>query len=189
MGKLRFVAVGLAVLLAVASSAMAQNQYIGYVYPAGGQQGTTFPIRLGGQGLNFASGLVVTGEGVSVRLVDHYRVLDNQEMAFLRRQLNELGRKETKLSDAMVARMTWFESPAPIGPPSGAEEPKSPICPVCGTANPIGAFVCSKCSTKLEKPKEPKLTAEDVANEFSKSPQELAKQKLIERIQRRIAED
>ena len=42
---------GLAMLVAAASSAWAQSQYIGYVYPAGGQQGTTFPIRLGGQGL------------------------------------------------------------------------------------------------------------------------------------------
>ena len=38
---------GLAMLLAAASSVRAQSQYIGYVYPAGGQQGTTFPIRLG----------------------------------------------------------------------------------------------------------------------------------------------
>ena len=65
--------------MAAASSARAQNQYIGYVYPAGGQQGTTFPIRLGGQGLDYASDLVVSGEGVSVRLVDYYRVLSNQE--------------------------------------------------------------------------------------------------------------
>ena len=67
---------GLAMLLAAASSAWAQNQYIGYVYPAGGQQGTTFPIRLGGQGLIYASDVVVSGEGVSVRLVDYYRVME-----------------------------------------------------------------------------------------------------------------
>jgi len=47
--------------VAAASSVRAQNQYIGYVYPAGGQQGTTFPIRLGGQALVYASDLVVTG--------------------------------------------------------------------------------------------------------------------------------
>jgi len=189
MNKFRFATVGLAVLLAARSSAMAQSQYIGYVYPAGGQRGTTFPIRLGGQGLNFMSGLIVTGKGVSVRLVDYYPVLGNQEMGFLSRQLSELRRKETKLSDAMVAKMTWFEFPAPIGPTSGSETAKFLICPVCGTANPIDATVCSKCYTKLERPKEPKLSAKDVADEFSKSPQELAKQKLIERIQRRIAED
>ncbi len=44
MNKLRFAILGLAMLVAAASSVRAQNQYIGYVYPAGGQQGTTFPI-------------------------------------------------------------------------------------------------------------------------------------------------
>ena len=51
----------LAILVAAASSARAQSQYIGFVYPAGGQQGTTFPIRLGGQGLAQVSGVVVSG--------------------------------------------------------------------------------------------------------------------------------
>ena len=96
---------GLAVLLAAASSAWAQNQYIGYVYPAGGQQGSTFPIRLGGQRLTHASDLVVSGEGVSVRLVDYYRVWNNQEMALLRQQLNELRKKETTVGDVLAAKM------------------------------------------------------------------------------------
>ena len=51
MKNFRFAILGLAMLVAAASSVRAQSQYIGYVYPAGGQQGTTFPIRLGGQGL------------------------------------------------------------------------------------------------------------------------------------------
>ena len=64
----------LTLLVAAASSAWAQSQYIGYAYPAGGQQGTTFPIRLGGQGLRLhVSDVVVSGEGVSVRLVHYYR--------------------------------------------------------------------------------------------------------------------
>ena len=44
---------GLAGLLAMASAAQAQARpYIGFVYPAGGQQGTTFQVKLGGQGLD-----------------------------------------------------------------------------------------------------------------------------------------
>ena len=105
MNKLRFAVFGLAILVAAASSARAQSQYIGYVYPAGGQQDTTFPIRLGGQGLVYASDVVVSGEGVSVRLVDYYRVLGNQELGLLSQQLNELRKKETTVSDAMVAKM------------------------------------------------------------------------------------
>jgi len=111
---------GLAFLLASASSAWAQ--YIGYVYPAGGQQGNTFPIRLGGQGLLNSSNLVVTGEGVSVRLVDHYRTWNNQEMGTLRRQIAELRKKETTLGDVMTAKMAWFEFPAPIGPQPAATD-------------------------------------------------------------------
>jgi len=120
MNKLRFGIFGLAVLGAAASSVRAQSQYIGYVYPAGGQQGTTFPIRLGGQRLLHACDVVVTGEGVSVRLVDYHRVWNNQELSLLRQQLKELQKKETTVGDAMAAKMAWFEFPAPIGP---AEQP------------------------------------------------------------------
>ena len=63
MYKLRFAILATAILLPAASSARAQNQYIGYVYPAGGQQGSTFPLRFGGQNLIHASDVIVTGEG------------------------------------------------------------------------------------------------------------------------------
>jgi hypothetical protein len=96
--------------------AWAQSQYIGYVYPAGGQQGSTFPIRLGGQRLTYPSNVVVTGEGVSVRIVEYQRVWNNQELSLLRQQLNELRKKETTVGDVMAAKMAWHEFPVPIGP-------------------------------------------------------------------------
>ena len=185
----RFLILGLAILVPAASSTWAQSQYIGYVYPAGGQQGTTFPVRLGGQGLVYASDLVVSGEGVTVRLVDYYRVLDNQEMSFFNQQLNELRNKETTISDEMAAKMASFEFPAPIGPEGGADGGRFLICPVCGTANPLDATLCIKCRTKLEKPKEPPPGAKDPKSEAPKSEKEVAKEKLIERIQKRFAED
>jgi ribosomal protein L40E len=186
MNKLRFAVLGLAILVAAASSVSAQSQYIGYVYPAGGQQGTTFPIRMGGQGLINVSDLVVTGDGVTVRLVDYYRVLDNQEMSFLSQQLNELRKKETTLSDEMAAKMASFEFPAPIGPDAGSDAVSSLICPICGSANAPDATVCTKCHAKLEKPTAPKP---DAKTESPKSEKDLAKEKLIDRIQRRFAED
>ena len=174
------------VVLAVSASPLrAQNQYIGYVYPAGGRQGATFPIRLGGQGLVYASDLVVSGEGVSVRLIDYYRVMSNQEMSLLRQQLNELRKKGSTLSDAMTARMAWFEFPASVEPP----EVRGLICPSCGSLNPLEAAVCSNCNAALKKPKAPKPDKTGVKNGPPKSEQEVAKQNLIERIQRRFAED
>jgi ribosomal protein L40E len=179
----------LAIFVASASSAWAQNQYIGYVYPAGGQQGTTFPIRLGGQGLIYASDLVVSGEGVTVRLVDYYRVYDNQEMGLLNQQLNELRKKEATLSDEMAAKMVAFEFPAPIGPDTGGNATPFLICPSCATANPIDATLCVKCRVKLEKPKEPSPGEKDPKSTAPKSEKEIGKEKLVDRLQRRFAED
>ncbi len=190
MNNLRFAIFGLAVFVAAASSAWAQGQYIGYVYPAGGQQGTTFPIRLGGQQLLDPSDVVVSGEGVSVRLVDYFRVLDNQELGLVSQQLRELKKKETGVDDAMADKMAWFEFPAPIGPDTtGPVAVSSLICPVCGTANPIDATVCITCNVNLEKPKTPPPGTKDPQSEPPASEKEIAKQNLIKRIESIFAED
>ena len=175
----------LVVLLAGSSSAVAQRQYIGYVYPAGGQQGSTFSIRLGGQALAYPSDVVVSGEGVSVRLIDYYRVMNNQELALLRKQLGELQKKETRISDMMIAKMAFFEFPERVEPP----KIEGIYCPVCGELNPLSATVCSVCNAKLEKPKEPAPGKKEPKNEPPKSQEEMAKRKLIERIERMFAED
>ncbi len=179
----------LAILVVAASSVSAQNQYIGFVYPAGGQQGTTFPIRLGGQGLLYASDLVVSGEGVSVRLVNYQRVLDNQEMGLLRQQLNQLKKKETTVDDGMAVQMNQYEFPAPIGPGAGPTEVSGPVCPVCAAVNPVGATVCISCNAKLEQPKAPKPGEKEPASDAPLTEKELAKQRLIQRIERIFAED
>ena len=184
----RLTALGLTIFLAAVSSASGQGQYIGYVYPAGGQQGSTFPIRLGGQGLLHACDVMVSGEGVSARLVDYYRILGNQELTFLSQQLNELQKKETKLGDTMAAKMAVLEVPAPIGPDSGPNGARFLVCPSCGTANAIDADACVKCGTKLERPKDPKPEEKDTKDQ-PKPANEAAKQKLIDRIQRRFAAD
>jgi hypothetical protein len=69
----------------------------------------TFAIRLGGQGLVHPSEVVVSGEGVSVRLVTYYRIMNNQEIGLLRKQLNELKKKATTLGEVMTAKMAYFE--------------------------------------------------------------------------------
>ncbi len=176
---------GWAVLAAAASTLCAQNQYIGYVYPAGGQRGTTFPIRLGGQGLVHPSDVIVTGEGVSVRLVDYYRVMNNQELRLLRDQLKELKKKGTTVSDAMAYRMSWYELPARVKPP----EVHGLVCPACGRLNPPSATVCAACHAKLDTPKKSKPAGKTAKEGTPQTGKEAAKQKLIERIQRIFAED
>lgn len=182
---IRLPILGLAVFLAAASAAWAQSQYIGYVYPAGGQQGTTFAIRLGGQRLQHPSDLVVTGEGVSVRLVEYYRVWGNQELGLLRQQLRALKKKGSTVGDAMAAKMAFYEFPATIKPPA----PEGIVCQACGSLNPLGTKVCNNCNATLEQPKETNAGGSDDSGGAPKSEKDVAKEKLIERIERIFAED
>ncbi len=93
MRNVRLAILGLAGLLAAAPVARAQPRpYIGFVYPAGGQQGTTFQIRLGGQGLDGVDQVLVSGTGVEAKVVDYYRRIGPIEIGLLREQLKELNR-------------------------------------------------------------------------------------------------
>ncbi len=53
------------------------NPHLGYLYPAGGRQGSTIVVMAGGQALRGASGILVSGDGVRARVVKHYRPVFN----------------------------------------------------------------------------------------------------------------
>jgi hypothetical protein len=96
MRRARVLIFWLGVWLAMGVGARAQvRPYIGFVYPAGGQQGATFQIRLGGQGLDGVHGALVTGAGVTAQVAEYRRRLNNQELQLLNEQLREL-RRETR---------------------------------------------------------------------------------------------
>ncbi len=97
MSKVQLAVLGLIGLLAMAPAAQAQRRssgrpYIGYVYPAGGQQGTTFQVKLGGQGLDGVNSVMVSGTGVRARVVDYLRKMGPQDMSLLREQVRILKR-------------------------------------------------------------------------------------------------
>lgn len=85
--------------------------YMGYVYPAGGRQGTTFAVKVGGQALDHVTGVIVTGGGVSARVLDCFKRIGPQEITLLRDQLRELkeARKSAKTpdpaADDLIARI------------------------------------------------------------------------------------
>ena len=72
--------------------------YIGFAYPAGGQQGTTSEIRLGGQGMDDVHTVLVTGSGVTARVVEYCRRLNNQEIQLMNEQLKELKRATSSVA-------------------------------------------------------------------------------------------
>jgi hypothetical protein len=86
-------------LIAPAAAQQPRREYIGFVYPAGGQQGTTFSVRLGGQRLNDVHSALVTGPGVSVRFINHFWNMSNPEREILRDQLKELRKAQRQSTD------------------------------------------------------------------------------------------
>jgi hypothetical protein len=84
------------ILLALTLTAPAQNTpHIGYAYPAGGRQGTTIQVTLGGQFLSGVTNASVhfSGDGVQAAVVDYTRPPTQKEINDLRQKLMELQDK------------------------------------------------------------------------------------------------
>jgi len=84
--------------LVVTVSARAQqpqppSPHIGYVYPAGGKQGSTFQVVVGGQRLAGARGAIVSGTGITAKLVEHNRPMSPKEFNDLRDEIRTLMEK------------------------------------------------------------------------------------------------
>jgi hypothetical protein len=71
----------------------ARGPQIGYLYPAGGKQGTTFRVTAGGQLLRDATDARVSGEGVRASVVEHVPPLDNNELRDVAAFLRDLVRR------------------------------------------------------------------------------------------------
>ncbi len=79
------------VLLALGAATFSEGApRIGYVYPAGGQAGSSFEVIMGGQSLDQPLGVVVSGEGVSVEIVEHDKIPSAQVIDDYRDKFREL---------------------------------------------------------------------------------------------------
>lgn len=131
MSKIHVAVLAAAGVLAMASASQAQvRPYIGFVYPAGGQQGTTFDVKLGGQGVVGVEGVVVSGQGVTAKVIEYHRPLGPLEISLLNEQLREL-KKQAKggSADMMMSGDTMMmmsgdstAAPAAAGAASGAKK-------------------------------------------------------------------
>lgn len=91
----------LAVALLLVPRAAAQGQpaglrptpRLGYVYPAGAQQGTTVSLSLGGQNLADATALRFSGPGLTAKVTGYHRPLNQKEVNALREQIDQLQKK------------------------------------------------------------------------------------------------
>lgn len=84
----------LSVLSVVNLFSQQQNTpHIGYLFPAGGQQGTTVEVTLGGQYLNGAETVYVSGKGVKSTIVRNIRPMPGREIQNLREEVQQLAEK------------------------------------------------------------------------------------------------
>ena len=76
-------------LVGVPAAPAQQNPpHIGYIYPAGGRQGTTFEVVVGGQYLNGVTNVFATGTGVHAVVLEQKRSLTPKEVKDLREQMS-----------------------------------------------------------------------------------------------------
>ena len=110
-GAARSFTVSLVAMLLVVAIRAQQTQnspHVGYVYPAGGQQGTTFQVKVGGRFLDGVASVVVSGRGAQAKVVSHDKPLTGQQITELREKLQELQKQgnradlQTQLLDARM---------------------------------------------------------------------------------------
>jgi hypothetical protein len=70
--------------------------HIGFVYPAGGRQGTTFEATLGGQNLGGAYEVYLSGAGVQATVTRYVKPLTPAQANTLREQMQELNQKKER---------------------------------------------------------------------------------------------
>jgi hypothetical protein len=83
-------ACGLVVFLMPSSAGAQERPRIGYVYPAGGRQGTTFQVTLGGRFLNDISRVYFSGSGVEASVVQGIKPDTEKEINALRERATQL---------------------------------------------------------------------------------------------------
>jgi len=75
---------------------------IGYLYPAGAQQGTVIRVTAGGQSLRNSTEVYVSGDGVSAKVIKYirpFRNLQSEQRKWLQTRLKELR-------DEQLAKLT-----------------------------------------------------------------------------------
>ena len=90
------------------SQSAGTEPHIGSIYPAGGQRGTVFNITVRGQSLRGADGIYITGEGISAKVIRHYRTGRNIQ----REQAHELMARLIAQWDKRFAKLSAEEKAA-----------------------------------------------------------------------------
>jgi hypothetical protein len=89
----RYAILFLMLLLTPVVQAQPNIPHIAYVYPAGGRQGTTFQVTVGGQFLGAVSNAYISGTGIQATVIEYNRPMNQKEFNDLRDRLKKLQDK------------------------------------------------------------------------------------------------
>lgn len=118
-----------------------KDPHIGYLYPAGGRQGETVRVYVGGQFIRGAKQVMVTGEGIQANVVHSYQTIRNINGD----QRNEIGRRlweawETRRNELPPEQRKDIPTAESISPtkgrkpvPANPENAKLPDYPLFNT--------------------------------------------------------
>ena len=89
----------------------AQKMSVGYIYPAGAERGTTAEITVGGQNVNKATSVIVSGKGIKVEIVK----LNEQEQTVQKKKKSRKldDQSSPQLADQLNLRITIDKNAAP----------------------------------------------------------------------------
>jgi len=161
-----------------AVTAWGVTPYIGYVYPAGGQQGTTVRVYIGGQHINGVRDIVFTGTGVSAKFIEHEGAggpLNAAQRDLLKQRLQELAAKFRPASANPKG------TTAPATPASTTTPPATPTTTPATPATPPATPTTPPATTPATSPAPlPKVTVTlpdlpDLRNLDQLGPKELRK--------------
>ncbi len=99
-------------LVACLASAWGQSgPHLGYVYPAGGQQGSVVRVTVGGQLLRDPVDVHVSGTGVSASVVEYIRPLTDQELGETWRFMRDMVKRRWSARAIAAARAQSRDKP------------------------------------------------------------------------------
>jgi len=82
------------ILLVSPAAAQQGVPHLGYAFPAGGQKGTSFEVRLGGQFLKGARAVLISGQGVQARVLHYTKPPNRGQANKIRMKLRDMWKLE-----------------------------------------------------------------------------------------------
>ena len=115
----------------------ASAPYIGYVYPAGGQQGAMIRVTVGGQHINGVKDIYISGTGVSAAFISYEGAggpLNEAQRDLLRKRIKEL---DDRFNPAPAPPASTPVVPAPAASVIPANLTATPATPTTPPAPPL----------------------------------------------------